>query len=145
MSGVTVDHQQKLPAGIRDKLTQFQRRVRFVKVAEGALGGLFGLAVSYLLVFILDRFIDTPVSARLAILLGGATGFGIFFPFMLHRWVWGSRPTRSSRQTAADTLSASRRPATWNRRTRSQRYGANPQRHARASRDVSGRSGNPRS
>ncbi len=50
----------KLPDRMENKLKDFQRKVRIVKLAEGLLAAAFGLLVSYLLVFALDRVFDTP-------------------------------------------------------------------------------------
>ncbi|CAK9009790.1 unnamed protein product, partial [Durusdinium trenchii] len=75
----------------RQRLEEYRSRVRFVKIAEGILAGLFGLAVSYLMVFILDRFFDTPAVVRLVILLTGSVGVGLFLPLKCHRWIWGTR------------------------------------------------------
>jgi len=58
---------------------------------ESVAAGLIGLLVSYLLIFGLDRFWQTPGWARLAILVGGASLFVGFAPYWLHRWVWGHR------------------------------------------------------
>ena len=91
MSATLNDRQIELPDAMRLKLEKFQRRVWFVKLAEGILAGLFGLALSYLLVFALDRFIDTSALLRSVILICGAIGFGLFFPLKCHRWIWRNR------------------------------------------------------
>ncbi len=83
--------QLELPDGTRRKLDEFRSRVRVVKVAEGALAALFGLVVSYLVVFVLDRFWDTPAIVRTIVLLTGTVGLGVIFPWKCHRWVWGTR------------------------------------------------------
>lgn len=80
-----------LPETTRSRLAEFQKQVRKIKLAEGILAGLFGLAVSYVAVFLIDRFVNTPASVRAAILLGGCVGFGVFFPLKCHRWIWGTR------------------------------------------------------
>ena len=80
-----------LPATTQKQLEQFQSRVRKIKLAEGILAGLFGLVFSWLVVFVVDRFVDTHAAVRLAILVGGCVGFGVFFPLKCHRWVWGTR------------------------------------------------------
>lgn len=80
-----------LPEATRRRLEEYRSRVRFVKVAEGILAGLFGLAVSYLAVFILDRFFDTPALLRIVLLVLGTVGLGLFFPLKCHRWIWGTR------------------------------------------------------
>jgi hypothetical protein len=64
-----------------------------------------GLLVSFLLVFGLDRLLETPGWARLAILLGGTSLFAVFAPFWLHRWVW-----RHRRETQLARLIARRFP-----------------------------------
>ncbi|MCP4783442.1 MAG: hypothetical protein GY903_16800 [Fuerstiella sp.] len=81
----------RIPEATRRRLDEFRRQVRKVKIAEGVLGGLFGLTLSYVAVFVLDRFVDTPGLVRIAILAVGCLGFAVFFPLKCHRWVWGTR------------------------------------------------------
>jgi hypothetical protein len=80
-----------LPPDLEAKLTDFRRRVRVVKMAEGILAAVFGLGLSYLLVFVLDRFWETPAWVRFCILLGGAATLGLGLPLKWHRWVWRQR------------------------------------------------------
>ena len=80
-----------LPDTTQSKLSEFQRQVRRIKVAEGIFAGLFGLMVSWAVVFGTDRFVDTSAFVRAGILITGALGFGLFFPLKCHRWVWGTR------------------------------------------------------
>ena len=54
----------QLPETTRIRLVEFQKRVRVIKVAEGILAGAFGLLASYLVVFVIDRFIDTSALVR---------------------------------------------------------------------------------
>ena len=81
----------QLPDGMKSKLDDFRRRVWRIKVAEGLLAAAFGLVVSYLVVFLLDRVWDTPALVRSLILVGGALGLGLFFPLKLHYWLWRTR------------------------------------------------------
>ncbi len=81
----------RLPQTTQQRLEKFRQQVRIVKIAEGLLAGLFGLVVSYLVVFTIDRFVDTSAATRLAILLSGSVGIGVLFPWKFHRWVWGTR------------------------------------------------------
>lgn len=81
----------QLPEVTRKRLEDFQRLVRRIKITEGVLAGLFGLAVSYIAVFILDRFVDSSAGVRVLLLVGGSLGFGLYFPLKCHRWVWGTR------------------------------------------------------
>lgn len=88
----------QLPENTTRRLEEFRKHVRVIKVAEGILAGLFGLAASYVAVFLLDRLIDTPAILRLALLLIGSFGLGVLFPLKWHKWVWG---TRQMEQVAA--------------------------------------------
>src|SRR6056297_1900352 len=67
----------QLPPGTRQRLTEFRGQVRRIKLAEGFLAGLFGLAVSYVVVFAVDRFVDTPAAVRMVVLIAGCLGFGL--------------------------------------------------------------------
>lgn len=81
----------KIPDRMRNKLERFQKKVWIIKLTEGVLAAAFGLLVSYLLVFVIDRFFDTPAVARAAILIVGALGLGLWFPLVCHKWIWKSR------------------------------------------------------
>lgn len=80
-----------LPPLLSAKLADFRRRVWLVKGVEGVLAGLFGLLASYALVFVLDRFWDTPPWARAVLLAAGAAVLGVGLPLKWHRWVWRQR------------------------------------------------------
>ncbi len=81
----------KLPPVLASKLAEFRRRVWLIKLAEGVLAGLFGLALSYLLVLALDRFFDTPAWLRTVLLVLGAAVPGLGLPLQWHKWVWRHR------------------------------------------------------
>jgi hypothetical protein len=80
-----------LPPDLEAKLADFRRRVWIVKLAEGGLAALFGIALSYLLVFVLDRFCETPAWVRFCLLLAGGATLGLGLPLKWHRWVWKQR------------------------------------------------------
>ena len=80
-----------LPPVLENKLADFRRRVWVVKLAEGFLAALFGVALSYLFVFALDRFWETPPAVRLGLLLAGGVALGLGLPLKWHRWVWRQR------------------------------------------------------
>jgi len=80
-----------LPPILESKLADFRRRVWVVKVIEGILAGVVGLYVSWMLLFVLDRLIDTPAWMRWALMLGGVASLGIGLPLKWHRWVWRQR------------------------------------------------------
>ncbi len=80
-----------LPPRMRAALTQYQKRVWTIKLTEGFLAAIFGLVISYLVVFGLDRLFDTPAVLRGFILAGGSVGMVILFPLKYHIWVWRHR------------------------------------------------------
>jgi hypothetical protein len=79
-----------LPASMRTQLFTFRSRLWSIKIMEAIAGALFGVVVSYLVVFALDRVIDTPPVARWAI-FAAAVVTCTFAGVLLHRWVWGHR------------------------------------------------------
>ncbi len=81
----------ELPPILEAKLADFRQRVWTVKLIEGLLAAGFGLALSYLLVFALDRVMETPVWLRAALLIAGALTLGLGLPLKWHRWVWRQR------------------------------------------------------
>ncbi len=81
----------ELPPVLEGKLAAFRRRVWVVKLTEGLLAAAFGLALSYVLVFVLDRLMETPAWLRTAILIAGAAVLGLGLPLKWHRWVWSQR------------------------------------------------------
>jgi hypothetical protein len=80
-----------LPPRMRAALERYQKRVWVIKLAEGFLAAIFGWAVSYLLVFGLDRLFDTPAVLRAVILAVGSAGMVILFPLKVHNWIWRHR------------------------------------------------------
>lgn len=81
----------ELPEQTKAKLLDFRRRIWTVKLIEGICAAAFGLLLSYLLVFVLDRFFDTSAWMRGTILITGSLGLAIWFPLVCHRWIWRSR------------------------------------------------------
>ena len=64
MSSIKRHFDLQIPERMRSKLESFQRRVWVIKLAEGLLAAAFGLLVSYLLVFGLDRFVVERIHHR---------------------------------------------------------------------------------
>jgi len=94
-----------IPESLRLQLADFRRHLWRVKILEAIAAGMIGLLVSFLLVYGLDRIWQTPGWARLLILAGGVSLFGVFAPYWLHRWVW-----RQRRETQLARLIARRYP-----------------------------------
>lgn len=80
----------KLPSSLQTQLHDFRRRVWVIKSIEAACGALFGVFLSYLVVFGLDRLIDTPMAVRFAIFLVAVLACATV-PVYLHRWIWCNR------------------------------------------------------
>ena len=80
-----------IPKELKKQLAEFQRQLWRTKIVEAILAGFFGLIISFLVVFVLDRFIATPPLARLGILIAGTSLFAIFAPLMMRRWIYGHR------------------------------------------------------
>jgi len=80
----------RIPDSLRAQLGAFRRRVRLVKLAEAALIAAFVFALAYLVLFGLDRAIETPLWSRLALFAASALGL-LALPIAAYKWVWGSR------------------------------------------------------
>ena len=80
-----------LPPRMQDALEQYRKRVWIIKLAEGTLAAIFGIMISYLVVFGLDRIFDTPTLLRVLILLTGMVGMVFFLPLKYYNWVWRHR------------------------------------------------------
>jgi hypothetical protein len=84
-------HAQAIPESLKQLLAEYRRKLWRIKITEALLAGIIGLVLSFLLVFALDRFVQTPALLRLGILLAGTSLFAIFAPLWMRRWVWGHR------------------------------------------------------
>ncbi len=80
-----------LPPRMKKALEQYRKRVWIIKLAEGTLAAIFGLIVSYLIVFSLDRIFDTPALLRALILIIGMVGMIVLLPLKYYKWVWRNR------------------------------------------------------
>jgi len=83
--------QAPMPKELRAQLAQFKKQLWRIKITEAILAGFFGLLLSFLLVFALDRFMETPHTLRLIILILGVSLFSLFAPYWIRRWVFGHR------------------------------------------------------
>ncbi len=80
----------RLPDSLCAQLDGYRRRVWAIKTVEALCAAAFGLFVASLLMFALDRFWDTPASARTALFVAALAGC-TYAVFALHRWVWQRR------------------------------------------------------
>jgi hypothetical protein len=80
----------QLPSSLQTQLHEFRRRVWKIKSIEAAAGAIFGVLLAYLLVFGLDRLVDTPAWARTAVFVLAIVVCAMV-PVYLHRWIWCHR------------------------------------------------------
>jgi len=80
----------RLPESLQAQMHEFRRRVWTIKMVEAVAAAGFGILVAYLLVFFLDRAIDTPGWLRFALFATAAVACANI-PWALHRWVWRHR------------------------------------------------------
>ncbi|OYW15927.1 MAG: hypothetical protein B7Z55_14540, partial [Planctomycetales bacterium 12-60-4] len=83
-------HQLELPQSLEDQLLRFRRLVWTVKVLEATAGALCGVLLGFLLMFGLDRVMNTPAGVRLALFVSAVLACSLV-PLALHRWVWQHR------------------------------------------------------
>ena len=81
----------KIPPRMKAALEQYQKRVWTIKLAEGVLAAIFGILISYIIVFCLDRVFDTPTLLRILILVVGMVGMVFLLPMKYYNWVWRHR------------------------------------------------------
>lgn len=91
MSANLLDDKNSIPESLKRQLESFRKHLWRRKVIEIIALGLIGLFLSFLLLFGLDRIWQTPIWARLLILVSGVSLFVGFAPYWLHRWVWRHR------------------------------------------------------
>jgi hypothetical protein len=80
----------ELPADLRHRLGRFRTLVWRVKLLEAACGAAGGILLGFLVVFVADRFGETPQWVRWTA-LGLAAAACAWLPLAVHRWVWRQR------------------------------------------------------
>ncbi|GAB5404924.1 MAG: hypothetical protein Aurels2KO_31550 [Aureliella sp.] len=102
MSDITRDHNSEqakggfagaqidVPSSLREQLGAFRKFVWSRKVGEAVALSVVGVLLSFLVVYGVDRFIDTPPLARGALFVV-SLALWLAIPRALHRWVWKNR------------------------------------------------------
>jgi len=81
----------QLPDSLVAQLRQFETRLKRMETVAAIGGGIAGLFITYVLLFAADRFVNTPVIARLVLSGCGALLAALFAQGWAHRWLWFRR------------------------------------------------------
>ena len=85
----------ELPVALRQQFEVLERRLWRVDTVIAVCGALSGLVLSYTLLFISDRFWDTPTAMR-ALFTALGLGVAVYFVlFWVRHWVWNRRDSRA--------------------------------------------------
>ncbi len=79
-----------VPESLKLQLRGFRDRVWSTKLMEAVTLAAVGVLLAFLTVYLCDRLLDTPRSARLGLFIG-ALALWLVVPWALHRWVWRNR------------------------------------------------------
>jgi hypothetical protein len=80
-----------LPESLVSQLRAYEKRLRELETMLAVAGGFVGLVATFLLLFISDRFIDTPRWARVFLTLGGGASAAWFAHRWARHWLWNRR------------------------------------------------------
>ncbi len=80
----------QIPDSLREQLAAFRARVWSRKTAQGLCIAAFGVLAAYLVLFGLDRAIDSPGGVRLGLFALASLSL-LAVPIALYRWVWRNR------------------------------------------------------
>jgi len=80
-----------LPESLVSQLRAYEKRLRELETLLAVAGGFAGLLATFLLLFVSDRFIDTPRWARALLTLGGGGCMGWFAHRWARHWLWNRR------------------------------------------------------
>ena len=80
-----------LPDSLVAQLQAYERKLRRMETLVAVAGGLAGLLVTYVLLFVFDRFVNTPVWARTVLTCAGAALAAWFAHGWARHWLWNRR------------------------------------------------------
>ena len=111
-------HEHRLPSGLGNEACRdFRRRVWMVKLAEGLLAALFGIAVSYLFVFGWIVFLKRRAGCVWRIMLAAAATAGLGLAAEMASLGLAAAPAGRCGAAVAAHVSAARRPVAGHRGT----------------------------
>src|SRR5512138_217463 len=85
----------QLPDKLRARFEQLEARLWRIDLVILVCGALSGLIISFILLFISDRFWDTPRWLRLTATLTGAAVVAYFLLTWFRLWIWKRRDYRA--------------------------------------------------
>ena len=80
-----------LPDSLVSQLRSYEGRLRTMEALVAVAGGVVGLLVTYSLLFVFDRFMNTPVWARAVLTCSGAALAAWFAHGWGRHWLWNRR------------------------------------------------------
>ena len=84
-------HNLSLPPKLVAQIAACERRLRRVETIVAAGGALGGLLLSIVVLYVSDRFWDTPALLRVLSLGAGALALGLSAWYWLRHWYWKPR------------------------------------------------------
>ena len=80
-----------LPESLVTQLRGFETRLRKLETLAAFAGGVVGLFATFVLLFVFDRFVDTPRWARVILTLSGGALAAWFAQAWAAHWLWNRR------------------------------------------------------
>jgi len=80
-----------LPDSLVTQLRAFEARLRKMETLAAFAGGFVGLFATFVLLFVFDRFVDTPRLARMILTLSGGALAAWFAHAWAGHWLWNRR------------------------------------------------------
>lgn len=80
-----------LPESLVTQLQSYESRLKRMETIAAIAGGLAGLFITYVLLFVADRFVNTPIAARVVLTASGAVLAGMFAQSWARYWLWTRR------------------------------------------------------
>ncbi|MFM8952815.1 MAG: hypothetical protein ACKOOF_07125 [Planctomycetaceae bacterium] len=90
MGDVARAPRMSLPVDLERRLLAFRGVVWRIKLVEAIAAAVCGVLIAYLLLFCLDRLVDTPRGVRGLIAVAAVLACAAV-PFAFHRWIWNHR------------------------------------------------------
>src|SRR5262245_6875159 len=80
-----------LPESLVTQLRSYEKRLRRMETLLAVAGGAAGVLATFLLLFVSDRFIETPRVVRVILTLGGGLLAAWFAHAWARHWLWNRR------------------------------------------------------